>query len=117
MSDYMVASGIVQFDPKIRDVNGQTVRDVVVKAIGSQKLVSITIWPEFADTAINKGDFVTADGKLNVSLGQDKQGNSREYLSVSASALVVVPAAAKAERQVVSKTTSASPAADSEPLF
>lgn len=116
MSEYAVAMGFVQFDPKDKEVNGQAVRDITIKAAGSQKLIGITLWPEYAGVEVKKGDFVAVDGKFSSSLGQKKStGETVEYISISPYALVVTPQAEKAERKVVQKA--AAPAADSEPLF
>lgn len=109
MSEYAGVAGFVQFDPKTdRVVNGAAVTDVTVKAIGSQKLVSITIWPEFLPgiqaslgRPIAKGDWVAADGQYNSNTKQAQDGSWREYISVSAGSLAVAPGVAKIQRQVV----------------
>lgn len=103
---YATVAGFVQFDPRERDVNNQTVTDIVVKAIGSQKLVRITVWPEFEVGEISKGDFVAADGVFTTSVGQTDDGSTREYLNLSASVLSVLPSVPKKERSVVSKGSS-----------
>lgn len=114
MSEYAVVAGFVQFDPRKREVNGKTVTDVTIKAVGSQKLISITIWPEFGDVAIEKGDFLAADGKFSTSLGQGKDGAQREYINLSPSALGVTPGLKKTETNVVQK---AAPASDAPSPF
>lgn len=108
---YGVVMGTVQFDPKReRQVNGQTVCDVTIKAAnlsldeqGRQKLVSITIWPEFAGAWANvkKGDFVVADGEIRTSVGQAEDGSQRVYINWSPSAISLLPAEVRAPRQVV----------------
>jgi hypothetical protein len=108
---YGVVMGTVQFDPKReRVVNGQQVCDVTIKAAnlpsdeqGRQKLVSITIWPEFAGawSNIKKGDFVVADGEIRTSVGQNDDGSTRTYINWSPSAISLVPAEVRAPRQVV----------------
>lgn len=107
MSDkvYAAADGFVQFDPRTREANGQTVRDVTIKQFGSQKLIYITVWPEFDDTEINKGDFVAVDGLYSSRVKQTDDGSPKEYINISAGSLVVVPGARKAERTVVSAGT------------
>ena len=116
-STYAGAAGFVQFDPNVKEANGQTIREVTIKAVGSQKLIKITLWPEWDAVAVAKGDFVAADGKFSQNLGQAPDGSPREYLGISASSLVVIPGAQKAERQVVQSSGGASAAASSEPLF
>lgn len=104
MSDksYAGASGMVQFDPRQREVNGKTVTDVVIRANGSQKLIDITIWPEFQlATPVKKGDFIAADGEFQTRTYQDKEGSTREGLQISPYSLVHLPSVPKAERTVV----------------
>lgn len=108
---YGVVIGTVQFDPKReREVNGQIVCDVTIKAAnlpvqpdGQQKLVSITIWPEFAYAwqNIKKGDFVVADGEIRTSAGQDSTGAPRQYINWSPSAIFLGVSEVRAPRQVV----------------
>jgi len=42
MSEYITIAGIVQFDPRTRQAGDKEVRDVVIRAIGSNKNFSIT---------------------------------------------------------------------------
>lgn len=105
MSDYAVAAGIVQFDVVEKEAADQDIREVTIKTFTSQKLIKITLWPEFADVEVQKGDTVFVDGKYKVSLGQAKDGGEREYVSISATQISVVPAAVKAD------TRTAAPAA------
>jgi len=46
MSEYITIAGIVQFDPRTRQAGDKEVRDVVIRAIGSNKNFSVTLWPE-----------------------------------------------------------------------
>jgi hypothetical protein len=108
---YGVVIGTVQFDPKRdREVNGQIVCDVTIKAAnlpvnpdGQQKLVSITIWPEFAYAwqNIKKGDFVVADGEIRTSTGQNDDGSPRQYINWSPSAIYLGSSEVRAPRQTV----------------
>ena len=43
MSDYITIAGIVQFDPRNRQAGDKQVRDVVLRAIGSNKNFSVTL--------------------------------------------------------------------------
>jgi len=112
---YAVVSGFVQDfgnpDTAVteRDANGKAVREVTVRAVGTQKNVRITIWPEFKDTELAAGDFIVAEGKFTSNLGQAKDGSPREYLNLSASRLFRAPAAAGAPREVITSTTAAKP--------
>lgn len=104
MSDkaYAGASGHVQFDPREREVNGKKVVDVVIRAHGSQKLIDVTIWPEFQLTQpVKKGDFISADGGFTTRTYQASDGSTREGLQISPMSLVHLPAVPRAEREVV----------------
>ena len=87
MSEYITVAGLVQFDPRTRQAGDKTVRDVVIRAIGSNQNFSITVWPEKADVTINKGDFIVVDGKHTQSVGQNKEGASVTYNNMSAGTL------------------------------
>jgi hypothetical protein len=117
LSEYAGAAGFVQFDPREKDVNGQEIRELTIKAFGTQKLIQITLWPEYAGVEVKKGDFVAVDGKFTSSLGQKRTtGETVEYIQITPYSLVVLPAVEKAERKVVQKAAPAA-AADSDPLF
>jgi hypothetical protein len=88
MSDYITVAGIVQFDPRTRQAAGQNVRDVLIRAIGSNKNFSITVWPDKDGITINKGDFLVVDGKHSQSAGQNKDGEQVTYNNLSASAII-----------------------------
>lgn len=99
---YAGVTGIVQFDPKERDANGKSVIDIAVRAAGSQKLVNITIWPEYQLAApIKKGDGIIADGSFETRVYQAQDGSQRESLQLSPTSLVVIPQVPKADREVV----------------
>ena len=88
MSEYITVAGIVQFDPRQRQAGDKQVRDIVIRAIGSNKNFSITLWPEKANIPISKGDFLVCDGKHSQSAGQNKDGEQVTYNNLSASALI-----------------------------
>ena len=88
MSEYITVAGLVQFDPRTRQAGDKTVRDVVIRAIGSNQNFSITVWPEKADVGINKGDFLVVDGKHTQSAGQNKEGAQVTYNNMSAGTLL-----------------------------
>lgn len=110
MSDqYPGAAGFVQQfgadKPAVttREVNNQTIREFTIKALGSQKLIKVTLWPEFAGTEINAGDFVAVEGKMTVN-----EKNGVTYFNLSASKLAKGVSCAKADRQVVNSTSTTS---------
>lgn len=98
MSNYASLVGFVQFDPQVRDVNGQQVKEFMVRAVGfqGQPLVKVTLWPEFADSfdLIQQGVYVAVDGKYNQGSGE----GGKVYHNLSASSLLVLEPAAKADR-------------------
>lgn len=106
MSEYVTVAGIVQFDPRTRQAGGKEVRDVVIRAIGSNKNFSVTIWPEKASIPVNKGDFLVCDGKYSSSVGQNKAGEQVTYHNLSAITVVRVAG----DTTVSAPTTTASPA-------
>lgn len=85
-TNYVTATGFVQFDPIERDANGKSVTDVTIKLPGGDKTyIKITIWPELNLSApIQKGDFIAVDGPFSSSSYQDKEGNQRTGLQISA---------------------------------
>lgn len=101
MSDreYAVVMGIVQggkLAPKEREVNNQTVMDVLVKTT-KQELVKVTIWPEF-EVEVEPGDFVAIDGSY-----QESTYKGNTYYNVNPYSLAVVKPVTKKEREVVQK--------------
>jgi hypothetical protein len=90
MSEYITIAGIVQFDPRERTAGDKQVRDVVIRAIGSNKNFSVTLWPEKANIQINKGDFLVCDGKHSQSVGQNKNGEQVTYNNLSANTVIRV---------------------------
>lgn len=87
MDEYITVAGIIQFEPRTRTAGGKEVRDVAVKALGNNKLVNITVWPE-KTTPLNKGDFIVADGKFTTSTRQNKDGEQQTYYNLSANTLI-----------------------------
>ena len=108
MSEYITVAGIVQFDPRQRQAGDKQVRDVVVRAIGSNKNFSITIWPEKGNVVISKGDFLIADGKYSSSVGQNKAGEQVTYHNLSANTIICI--AGDAASAPASKPAAAAPA-------
>ncbi len=112
MSDaqYVTFSGTVQTfgadKPAVtaQDINGQTVHKVNIRT-ANQGIIGLTLWPEYAAVApqIPAGALVSGDGKYSQSAGQ----NGKVYHNVSVTNLVVVPAVAKVEREVVNPAPAA----------
>jgi hypothetical protein len=91
--DYPVVAGLVQFEPKERQLNGQDVRDLKVRAFGTQQETWITVWPEHGHVPLTKGDFIVVQGKRREWTGTDRDGNPRSFTGVDAKTLIrVAPA-------------------------
>jgi hypothetical protein len=91
-NEYRCFAGLVQFDPRTRTVGDRTVRDIRIRSIGTNKAISVTVWPSHAHIPINKGDFIVADGAYEERPGQDKNGAQTTYHNLSASYLVRIAA-------------------------
>ena len=102
MDEYATVAGLIQFDPKqLTTKDGKNVRDIAVRAIGNNKLVNITVWPEKDHIPLSKGDFVVVDGKFSMSTWQNKNGEQQTSYNVSANTLM----------RFGNETSSATPAA------
>lgn len=109
---YAGASGHVQFEPKQREVNGKQVTDLVIRSHGSQKLIDVTIWPEFQLAApIKQGDFISVDGSYTTRTFQRQDGSTGEGVNISPTSLVHLPAVPRAEREVVQQAAPSATAA------
>lgn len=110
VTDYAVAAGFIQFDPKEKEINGKQVRELAIRAVGTQKRVYVTVWPQHAGVSLEKGMFVVAEGKF-----QKRTGNEGQvYNNLSASSLVVLQQVEAAERETVNTETA--PADDDIPF-
>jgi hypothetical protein len=85
---FPVIAGIVQFAAREREVNGQTVREIVVRAFGRQEEYYISVWPEYSHVPLHKGDFVVCQGKRRTWEGTDRVGNWRQFSSINARTLM-----------------------------
>lgn len=103
--EYKTVIGFVQFPVEEREAAGQTVRDVTIRAAGSEgPYVRATVWEELADVAVEEGDFVAIDGPFEARIVDAKDGGQKTYLNISARRLVVLGhEAPRAEREVKAK--------------
>ena len=96
MAEYKAFLGFIQFDPNERETPAkQQLRDVVIAPIGYGKdvpNVRVTIWPEFGDTILSKGDLIAVQGKYTT-----PNVKGKTYHNLSASQLAVVPQVAKSD--------------------
>lgn len=105
--EFKGAGGFVQFPVEEREVNGQTVRDVTIRALGSEgPYIKITVWPEYDHVDIAEGDLVFLDGPFEAREGQSKSGEKRIYLNMSTSnSLKVFKPEEKQERGTTKKSS------------
>lgn len=115
MSEYITIAGIVQFDPRTRQAGDKKVRDVVIRAIGSNKNFSVTIWPEKDNIIVNKGDFLVCDGKHSQSVGQNKDGEQVTYNNLSATTIIRI-AGDSSPKETASAPTAAVATGDDFPF-
>lgn len=113
MSDgkqYATVLGTVQWDVEPKVVNEKNIREFSIRSIVSQQLVRVTLWDQFANVQVKKGDAVIVDGEVKQNAGTDKQGNSVTYHNLTATNIAVIPAGEKIDtpRNVVN----AAPAVD-----
>jgi len=113
MAEYRSFAGFVQFDPADREVGDQSVRNVRIQAVNTDKYVDITVWPSHASTPIVKGDFVIAQGTYTT-----RESGGKLYHNLNGSQLVVIPSDAGSDEApaVKVKATKASTKTD-EDLF
>lgn len=89
MDEYVTIAGLIQFEPRQRTTkDGKQVRDVAVRAIGNNKLVNVTVWPEKDHIPLSKGDFIVTEGKFSSSMAQNKKGEQQTYYNLSANTLL-----------------------------
>jgi len=102
--EFKSVAGFIQFDPEEREVNGQPIRDVTIRALGSEgPYIKITVWEEFGDIELYRGQFLAVDGPFEARVVPNKQGVSTTYLNMSAKSIVVLEPVARGEASVVTK--------------
>ena len=94
-SKFACVAGFVLFEPDAVDVGEQSVRRAKVRALGSQKLVRVTLWPEHAQVPLDRGDFIAVEGKWTATEAKGSDGVERTYYDISAANLVRLQAAPK----------------------
>jgi hypothetical protein len=96
MSDFQTVAGTVQQFPdkdvmNEKEVGDQIVREFTVKSITTGKFVRVSAWPEYPDFEVAKGDFIVAEGPVQVN-----EVGDRTYYNLTARSLVITPALEKA---------------------
>lgn len=99
MATYKTLAGFIQFDPNERETtSGQKLRDVVIQPIGQGTeipSVRVTVWSEYDETELSKGDFIAVQGKFTTATVKGKT-----YFNLSASDLAVISSAVKSTDEV-----------------
>lgn len=85
MSVYRSFAGFVQFDPSERQVGENTVRNVRIQAVNTDKIVDVTLWDSHDDIVVNKNDFIFVQGKFTT-----RESGDNTYYNLSASQLIVL---------------------------
>lgn len=113
-SKYMGVTGFIQFDPKEREVGERKVRDIVVRPSNSAtgNNVYITLWPDFKDVAVKKGDLVSIEGKYS-KVTKDTEDGPRTYHNLSAQRIVVQESVEAPKPDTVNSSSSSD---DDEPF-
>ena len=92
-----------------RDVNGGTVKDFTIKAIGSQKLIRVSVFDEF-DVEIPEDAFIAVEGVFT-----KREVNGVTYNNITASKLAVDGVTyRKAARNVVNRQDDAAGSSDDD---
>lgn len=98
---YATLVGIVQQfgeDPVMRErtVAGQSVREFTVKSATSDKLVRVTLWPEWDDVVVEAGTGIIAEGTLAVN-----ESGTKTYYNLNPKTLAISTPVGKKARKVV----------------
>lgn len=103
-AEYRTVAGFVQFDVETTEANNQQIRRIVVQSTGSEgSNVTVTLWPEWDDVEVNRGDFVVANGKFEV---RPSNKDDRVFLNMTAARLIVLPSAEKQDTGTTKKEKS-----------
>lgn len=110
-NDFKAATGIVDFDPETRDVNGKSVTQFSV-AVGNNVKIRVTVWPELKlpEGLVKKGLLIGVRGKYTANTKNDTTYHNISAHSVSVGEKVFT----KEDAPVVQKSSAASTA---EPAF
>lgn len=77
--EYGSVAGFVQFDVEERELDsGATVRDATVRSIATGDLVRVTLWEDFAEVDVEKGDWLACDGQFTT-----REHKGKEYVNMS----------------------------------
>lgn len=83
--DYRSISGFIQFEPNDREAAGKQVRDISVRLSNTKGTqVRVTMWPDFKDVSLAKGDFIAIEGKYTEVTKDNQDGDPVTYKNLSA---------------------------------
>ena len=82
-------------------------RDVKVRAIGSQKIVRVTVWAKHEHVPLEKGDFIVAEGAWRSRVYQTREGEKRTSYDLDAATFVRLPGVPKRDVESVASVAAA----------
>ena len=89
---YATVHGFVQFEPNEREYDGGQLRDISIKPSNGDpnKLIRVTLWPEWSHVPVEQGDLVAADGVFTRDTYTANDGTKKTSLQISAKKYVNV---------------------------
>ena len=111
---YMSKLVVVQFDPEERDVQDQKVRSVTVRDTASQAKINATVWANFKDVEIEKGDVLVIEGKGSQTTKETDEG-TKTYNNFSVNGILNLGRLKIAKKPETASSSSA-PADDDIPF-
>ena len=88
--EFPVMARLVQFTPRCRQAKGHPVRDIVVQELGTQRVTTITLWPEFVHIELDAGDLVVVQGKRRVWTHTEQVGWPSEHTGIDTRTIRVI---------------------------
>jgi hypothetical protein len=114
--DFRGISGFIQFDPQEREAAGKPVRDISIRLSNTvDKKIRVTLWPDFKDVPIKKGDFVAVEGRYT-EVTKDVEDGPVTYKNLSAQLLFHEGKTYKGSKPATTNDSSASADDEDEPF-
>lgn len=93
---YGPIQGFVAFDVEGKTLpSGVDIRSFKVNSFETGELIGCTLWPEFAELDVQKGDLVIGEGKITTN-----DSGGKTYTNISLNRVVVIPGFEPAEAEV-----------------
>lgn len=106
---YGSVAGFIQFEIDEREYNDGIIRDATIRSLSTGDLFRISFFPDFEDVALERGDFIAVDGKVQEREWEDDEGNTRTSVSMTAKRLFVGETFGVAAPKVEKKAASSKP--------